>query len=55
VTVYRGNVFTNGVSSPGGNFDAKNNVEQVHAATRRPPREARVPTRPQVGKQGTPW
>ncbi len=29
-TVYKGNVFTAGVSSPGGTADAKNNVEQVH-------------------------
>jgi Subtilase family len=30
ITVYKGNVFTAGVSTPGGAFDTKNNVEQVH-------------------------
>lgn len=29
-TLYRGNVFSGGVSVPGGTADAKNNVEQVH-------------------------
>jgi hypothetical protein len=29
-TVYRGNVFSGGVSVPGGNKDDRNNVEQVH-------------------------
>lgn len=29
-TVYRGNSFANGISVPGGAFDDRNNVEQVH-------------------------
>jgi hypothetical protein len=29
-TVYRGNVFSGGVSTPGGTRDIRNNVEQVH-------------------------
>jgi len=32
-TVYRGNAFANGFSTPGGNADALNNTEQVHIAT----------------------
>lgn len=29
-TIYRGNVFSGGVSAPGGSADFRNNVEQVH-------------------------
>lgn len=32
-TAYKGNVFTGGVSVPGGNADPENNVEQVHITT----------------------
>jgi len=32
-TSYRGNVLVNGQSAPGGNFDARNNVEQVLLTT----------------------
>lgn len=35
-TTYRGNVFSGGVSVPGGNKDDRNNVEQVHVSNPTP-------------------